>query len=229
MPTKNLIIIHCSATPNGRALGGLVRGAYVPAVEVIDQWHAARKFQRDLAAARRFNPRLLHVGYQFVIDVNGSVQSGRAIDERGAHTIGYNAAGIGVCMVGTDAFTLEQWLALNLPNTSYRDLTIAGNDLIAGSYGRGIWVLDDVGPVEAMTADSGVRLPGERRSKSREELARTGIAIPADLLAKIRAHPAHHGPLPARSRPASTTDRGRAPRAAASSPGQGGAAGAGSR
>ena len=44
-----------------------------------------------------------------------------------------------------------QSLALNLPNTSYRDLTIAGNDLIAGSYGRGIWVLDDISPLRQLT------------------------------------------------------------------------------
>jgi len=31
----------------------------------------------------------------------------------------------------------------NLPNTSYRDLTIADNDLVVATYGRGFWVLDD--------------------------------------------------------------------------------------
>ncbi len=31
----------------------------------------------------------------------------------------------------------------NLPNTSYRDIRIKGNDLVVGTYGRGIWVLDD--------------------------------------------------------------------------------------
>ncbi len=31
---------------------------------------------------------------------------------------------------------------LNLPNTSYRDIVIHGNDLIVGTYGRGMWVLD---------------------------------------------------------------------------------------
>jgi len=36
-----------------------------------------------------------------------------------------------------------QSLMLNLPNTSYRDITFHGNDLVAGTYGRGIWVLDD--------------------------------------------------------------------------------------
>ncbi len=36
-----------------------------------------------------------------------------------------------------------QSLMLNLPNTSYRDMTFHGNDLVVGTYGRGIWVLDD--------------------------------------------------------------------------------------
>jgi photosystem II stability/assembly factor-like uncharacterized protein len=36
-----------------------------------------------------------------------------------------------------------QSLMLNLPNTSYRDITFHGNDMVVGTYGRGIWVLDD--------------------------------------------------------------------------------------
>jgi photosystem II stability/assembly factor-like uncharacterized protein len=31
----------------------------------------------------------------------------------------------------------------NLPNTSYRDITVAGNDLVVATYGRGFWSLDD--------------------------------------------------------------------------------------
>jgi (2R)-3-sulfolactate dehydrogenase (NADP+) len=41
--------------------------------------------------------------------------------------------------------------------------------------------------VATMTEDPAVRLPGERRHKSREAAARDGLAIPGDLLAKIRA------------------------------------------
>jgi (2R)-3-sulfolactate dehydrogenase (NADP+) len=41
--------------------------------------------------------------------------------------------------------------------------------------------------VETMTEDPAVRLPGERRHKSREAATRDGIAVPPDLLAKIRA------------------------------------------
>ncbi|HET9634627.1 MAG TPA: hypothetical protein VFP26_01755 [Gemmatimonadaceae bacterium] len=36
-----------------------------------------------------------------------------------------------------------QSLMLNLPTTSFRDIAIHGNDLIVGTYGRGIFVLDD--------------------------------------------------------------------------------------
>ncbi len=40
-----------------------------------------------------------------------------------------------------------QSLDLNLPNTSYRDLVVHGDDLVAGTFGRAIWVLDDLSPL----------------------------------------------------------------------------------
>ncbi len=46
-----------------------------------------------------------------------------------------------------------QSLRLNLPTTSYRDLKIHNNDLIAGTYGRAIWILDDITPLEQMRAE----------------------------------------------------------------------------
>ncbi|MDE3215271.1 MAG: exo-alpha-sialidase [Gemmatimonadota bacterium] len=48
----------------------------------------------------------------------------------------------------------DQWqsLQLNLPTTSYRDAVIKGNDLVVGTYGRGIWILDDISPLRQMTA-----------------------------------------------------------------------------
>src|SRR6266566_2027262 len=47
----------------------------------------------------------------------------------------------------------DQWqpLQLNLPNTSCRDLVVHGNDLVLGTYGRGIWVLDDISALRQMT------------------------------------------------------------------------------
>jgi photosystem II stability/assembly factor-like uncharacterized protein len=40
-----------------------------------------------------------------------------------------------------------QSLQLNLPTTSVRDLNIHGSDLVAATYGRGLWILDDVSPL----------------------------------------------------------------------------------
>jgi photosystem II stability/assembly factor-like uncharacterized protein len=45
-----------------------------------------------------------------------------------------------------------QSLRLNLPTTAYTDLKIHDGDLIAATYGRAIWILDDITPLEQMTA-----------------------------------------------------------------------------
>jgi photosystem II stability/assembly factor-like uncharacterized protein len=44
-----------------------------------------------------------------------------------------------------------QSLRLSLPNTSYRDLAVHGNDLVAGTYGRSFFVLDDISPLRQLT------------------------------------------------------------------------------
>ncbi|HVX39158.1 MAG TPA: hypothetical protein VHB25_06240 [Gemmatimonadaceae bacterium] len=48
----------------------------------------------------------------------------------------------------------DHWQSLqqNLPNTSYRDGFIKDNDLVVTTYGRGIWVLDDVSPLRQVSA-----------------------------------------------------------------------------
>ena len=46
-----------------------------------------------------------------------------------------------------------QSLMLNLPNTSYRDIAFAGNDLVVGTYGRGIYVLDDYAMLRQLTPE----------------------------------------------------------------------------
>jgi photosystem II stability/assembly factor-like uncharacterized protein len=54
-----------------------------------------------------------------------------------------------------------QSLQLNLPNTSYRDIAFAGNDLVVGTYGRGIWILDDYAVLRQLSpavADEAVHL-----------------------------------------------------------------------
>ena len=43
----------------------------------------------------------------------------------------------------------DHWetLQLNLPTTSVRDLNVHGSDLVAATYGRSLWILDDVSPL----------------------------------------------------------------------------------
>lgn len=98
----DLIIIHCSATPNGQRLN----------VQDIDRMHRARGFRRNPALIGYNNPQLTSIGYHFVIYINGAVSIGRGIEEIGAHARGFNKTSIGVCMVGTDRFTNAQWISL---------------------------------------------------------------------------------------------------------------------
>ena len=50
----------------------------------------------------------------------------------------------------------EHWqsLRLNMPATSIRDIIVKGDDLIAGTHGRGIWILDDITPLRQMMDDA---------------------------------------------------------------------------
>ena len=100
--TVNAIVIHCSASPNGRK---------VTAADV-DGWHKARGFQRRDPWRALQNPQLYHIGYHFLIHLSGTVETGRHLDEIGAHVAGSNAASIGICMAGTDQFTAAQWDSL---------------------------------------------------------------------------------------------------------------------
>ena len=72
----NEIIIHCTATPEGRDY----------TVEDIRRWHKARGFS--------------DVGYHYVIYRNGHIMDGRDVDLIGAHCSGHNTNSIGVCYVG---------------------------------------------------------------------------------------------------------------------------------
>lgn len=99
MRSIDLIVVHCSATPNGVWISP----------EQIDAWHAARGFKRGPEAVVGFRPSLPHIGYHWVITADGTGWPCRAYDEIGAHALGFNATSIGICMTGTDAFFRAQW------------------------------------------------------------------------------------------------------------------------
>lgn len=72
------IVIHCSATPEGREHN----------VADLRAWHLARGFS--------------DVGYHYVVRLDGTVEAGRGEEYVGAHCVesGMNRRSIGVCYVG---------------------------------------------------------------------------------------------------------------------------------
>lgn len=72
----DLIVFHCSATKPNQHIGRAQ----------IEEWHVAKGWSG--------------IGYHFVITRAGDLEPGRPIDQIGAHVAGYNAASVGVCMVG---------------------------------------------------------------------------------------------------------------------------------
>lgn len=106
-----LIVIHCSDSPNGRTLftGKAGEQGFVTPAQEIDRWHAQRGFKRMQQWRDKQNPDLTSIGYHFVIYTRGAVATGRHVDEVGAHVHGYNATSLGICMVGRDKFTRAQW------------------------------------------------------------------------------------------------------------------------
>lgn len=108
MTDINLIVIHCAASKNGSSLAN----SRETAAQVIDRWHRDAGFRRAYSRTQRFNPTLKHIGYHYVIDTDGSVETGREIGETGAHVSGFNTGSVGICLIGTDAFTPAQWHAL---------------------------------------------------------------------------------------------------------------------
>jgi len=88
----------------------------------------------------------------------------------------YAGTDSGVCVSFDDG---QRWgpIQQNLPTTWVRDLLVHGNDLIAATQGRGIWVLDDVSPLRELASgppDGPIRLfpPAEairmRRNENRD-------------------------------------------------------------
>ncbi|MCR5870698.1 MULTISPECIES: N-acetylmuramoyl-L-alanine amidase [unclassified Sphingomonas] len=70
------LVVHCSATPEGRDVSA----------KEIDGWHRQRGFAR--------------IGYHYVVRLDGTVESGRPLEQPGAHVAGHNANTIGIVYAG---------------------------------------------------------------------------------------------------------------------------------
>jgi photosystem II stability/assembly factor-like uncharacterized protein len=80
-----------------------------------------------------------------------------------AHVVREDPARKGLLYAGTDKGVFvsfdggDNWrpLQLNLPTSPVRDLYVHAGDLIAATYGRGLWILDDLSPLRQL--DEGIR------------------------------------------------------------------------
>lgn len=72
----NRIILHCSATEEGREYS----------VADIDAWHKKRGWKG--------------IGYHYVLYLDGTIAIGRDVADQGAHVSGENSDSIGVCYIG---------------------------------------------------------------------------------------------------------------------------------
>lgn len=108
----DLIVIHCSATANGHTISTAQKNA----AQRIDDEHRQRGFRRTHSSSKLFNPQLTSIGYHFVIDLDGSILTGRSLDEVGAHAKGFNANSVGICLIGgreqIGKYTPAQWNSL---------------------------------------------------------------------------------------------------------------------
>ena len=54
----------------------------------------------------------------------------------------------------------ERWepLRMNMPSTSIRDIVVHEDDLVAGTHGRGFWILDNVTPLRQMSAKTATEM-----------------------------------------------------------------------
>ena len=77
MRTITLIVIHCSATPEGRSLD----------FEACRMEHVRHREFRD-------------IGYHFYITRDGEIHRGRALERIGAHCKGHNRHSLGICYEG---------------------------------------------------------------------------------------------------------------------------------
>ena len=73
----NKIIVHCSATKEGRDFD----------VEDVRNWHVKGNKWKD-------------VGYHYVIKLDGTIQKGRDVSVIGSHAYRNNKNSIGICYIG---------------------------------------------------------------------------------------------------------------------------------
>lgn len=89
------IIIHESASKFGDAM-------------LIRQWHVGSRHWNDIGYHYVILNGIRSPDGVYVIEDDGLVEEGRPLDHVGAHTKGYNADSIGICLIGHRHFSSNQ-------------------------------------------------------------------------------------------------------------------------
>ncbi len=152
------IIIHSCGSPNGSRFDTKYIN-WLHGKARLDQGLAP--FSRKSKAIKNHASQYSHIGYHFVIWVNGVVDCGRALREVGQHTNGHNQKSIGICLIGSDKFSHQQWRALSDCITSLRrDLPnisqVVGHNQIDTSktcpgFSVGEWLANNKRPLPSHT------------------------------------------------------------------------------
>ena len=106
---KNIerLIIHCSDTKDDQDLGAID----IHKMHLRFGWNG--------------------IGYHKVIKRNGQIENGRPEYWIGAHTKGLNNKSLGVCLIGQNRFTEEQFnsleVVLNLWKSVYKNVKVLGH------------------------------------------------------------------------------------------------------
>lgn len=82
------LIIHCSDSSRKED----------DDIDVIKGWHKSKGW--------------IDVGYHFFIKSDGTIQTGRPVEQMGSHCKDHNSDSIGICLSGKDKFTEKQFVAL---------------------------------------------------------------------------------------------------------------------
>jgi hypothetical protein len=90
-----------------------------------------------------------------------SIVNGLPADE-GIRVVREDTVRKGLLFAGTDSTVYlsyddgDHWhpFALNLPATPLTDMEIHGDDLVLSTYGRGLWILDDLSPVRQLSSEA---------------------------------------------------------------------------
>ena len=113
----NKIIVHCSATTEGQDIK----------TRTIRDWHVLGNGWDD-------------IGYHYVIELDGSLHTGRDESINGAHCKGHNSESIGICYVGgldkngkpkdtrTDAQKSAMLSLIKRLKTKYPDAIVYGHN-----------------------------------------------------------------------------------------------------